>query len=154
HRRQSSFGVLRPGADPWSTALRATVLLRAVAMEPMRLTKDLMIVRAGPRSLHPTWLDHGKPRNWDLFICPYEEVPPPAGATGLLLSQVIPGSKWSALKVLLQKWQGWRDYRYVMLADEDLFATQDTWSRFFEKSAACGAKLAQPAFAEDAPYRH
>ncbi len=78
----------------------------------------------------------------------------PAGATGLLVSQVIPGTKWDGLKVLLQKWQGWRDYRYVMLADEDLFATQDTWSRFFEKCAACGAKLAQPAFAEDAPYRH
>jgi hypothetical protein len=126
-----------------------------MAMEPMRLTKDLTIVRAGPRSLHPTWLDPGKARNWDLFICPYEEVPPPpVGATGLLVSQVIPGTKWSGLKVLLQKWQGWRDYRYVMLADEDLFATQDTWSRFFEKCAACGAKLAQPAFAEDAPYRH
>jgi hypothetical protein len=55
-----------------------------MAMEPMRLTKDLMIVRAGPRSLHPTWLDPGKARNWDLFICPYEEVPPPpAGAAGL-----------------------------------------------------------------------
>jgi hypothetical protein len=127
-----------------------------MAMEPMRLTKDLMIVRAGPRSLHPTWLDPGKARNWDLFICPCEEVPPPppAGAAGLLVSQVIAGTKWGGLKVLLQKWQGWRDYRYVMLADEDLFATQDTWSRFFEKCAACHANLAQPAFAEDAPYRH
>jgi hypothetical protein len=138
----------------WRIVARHGHLAR-MAMEPMRLTKDLTIVRAGPRSLHPTWLDPGKARNWDLFICPYEEVPPPpAGATGLLVSQVIPGTKWDGLKVLLQKWQGWRDYRYVMLADEDLFATQDTWSRFFEKCTACGAKLAQPAFAEDAPYRH
>jgi hypothetical protein len=114
-----------------------------------------MIVRAGTRSLHPTWLDHGKARNWDLFICPYDEQPPPpAGATGLLVSQVIPGTKWEGLKALLHKWRGWRDYRYVMLADEDLVAPQDLWSRFFEKCAACGAKLAQPAFFEDAPYRH
>ncbi len=79
---------------------------------------------------------------------------PTRGTAGLLVSQVIPGTKWAGLKVLLQKWQGWRDYRYVMLPDEDLFATQDTWSRFFEKRAARSAKLAQPAFAEDAPYRH
>jgi hypothetical protein len=119
------------------------------------VTKDLIIVRAGARSLHSLWLDDGKARNWDLFVCPAEEVPSPqAGATGMLMSQVIPGSKWEGLKVLLQKWQGWRDYRYVMLADQDLVARQGTWSLFFEKCAAYAAKLAQPAFIEDAPYRH
>jgi hypothetical protein len=119
------------------------------------LTKDLIIVRAGTRSLHTAWLDPGKARNWDLFICPYEALPPPpAGVAGLLVTQAVPGTKWEGLKLLLHKWQGWREYRYVMLADEDLYAPQDTWSRFFERCAAGAAKLAQPAFAEDAPYRH
>jgi hypothetical protein len=123
--------------------------------EPIRLTKDLIIVRAGTRSLHTAWLDPGKARNWDLFICPSEALPPPpAGAAGLLVSQAVPGTKWEGLKLLLHKWQGWREYRYVMLADEDLYAPQNTWSRFFERCAAGAAKLAQPAFAEDAPYRH
>jgi hypothetical protein len=118
------------------------------------LTKDLIIVRAGAGSLHNTWLDRSTPRTWDLLICPYENIPPPPKGSGILVSEVITPLKWASIKILLEKWQGWREYRYVIVADDDLFAAQHTWSRFFELCAHYGAKLAQPALADGSHYGH
>jgi hypothetical protein len=117
------------------------------------LTKDLIIVRAGMRSLHNTWLDPNIPRTWDLLVSPYEEIPQTQG-TGVFVSEIIRPFKWAAVKLLLNKWQGWRDYRYVLLADDDLFARQETWSHFFDRCAHYGAKLAQPALTEDSFFSH
>lgn len=114
------------------------------------MTRDLIIVRAGPRSLHGTWLDADTRQSWDLFVCPYRELPAVVpNASRLILGEVIPGPKWTGLRTLLNGWQGWRDYRYIVLADDDLFALPGTWSRFFEKAATYGAKLAAPALADD-----
>jgi hypothetical protein len=116
------------------------------------LARDLIIVRAGKRSLHSTWLEADTPRNWDLLLCPYEEIPPqPAGA---LIYDVIPGEKFRGLAVLLKEWLGWRDYRYVMFADDDIYATQETWSLFFERCAKFGARHAQPALSETSFFSH
>jgi hypothetical protein len=120
------------------------------------LAKDLIIVRAGKRSLHHTWLDANTPRSWELLVCPYEEIgPQPAGVDGLLTSDIIDApAKFAGLKILLGSWQEWRDYRYVTLADDDLFASQQTWSRFFDYCAQFGASLAQPALTVDPPASH
>ena len=80
----------------------------------------MIIVRAGTGSLHRSWVDPQIPRTWDLFVCPYEDIPrPPKEANGWLSSDIIAGPKFTGLRVLLQEWQGWRDYRYVVLADDD-----------------------------------
>jgi hypothetical protein len=119
------------------------------------LARDLIIVRAGPRSLHPIWLDPGTPCPWDLFVCPYKELPPGvAGAAGVIVGDVIAGQKWTGLRTLLNRWQGWREYRYIILADDDLFALPATWSRFFERCAHHAAKLASPALAEESYFSH
>jgi hypothetical protein len=119
------------------------------------LIKDLIIVRAGRGSLHPTWLDRRSPRNWDLFVCPYEEIPAaPIDENDWLSSNVLAGAKFTGLKLLLNEWHDWRDYRFVVLADDDLFATQATWSRFFEHCEHFGAQLAQPALAEGSHIAH
>jgi GR25 family glycosyltransferase involved in LPS biosynthesis len=115
--------------------------------------KDLIIVRAGKRSVHNTWLDPSAARTWELLICPYEDIPAQQG-DGLLVSDVIAGSKWSALKILLEEWQGWGDYRYVLLADDDLIASQETWSQFFERCARYGSRLAQPALMSGFHFSH
>ena len=39
------------------------------------MTRDLVIARVGRNSLHRSWIDQGKPRNWDLFLCPFQEIP-------------------------------------------------------------------------------
>ncbi len=119
--------------------------------------RDLIIVRAGNTSLHPCWLDRGRSaRSWDLLICPYEELaakPSPSG--DVLVSNVIDApAKYKALTILLRSWRDWRKYRYVALADDDVFADQQTWSRFFERAGQFGAKLAQPALHESSYFTH
>jgi hypothetical protein len=119
--------------------------------------KDLIIVRAGNGSLHPCWLDrNNSARTWDLLVCPHEELASkPSPNAGVLVSSVIDApAKYIALKTLLGSWHDWRNYRYVVLADDDLFASQQTWSRFFERVAQIGAKLAQPALAESSHFSH
>src|SRR5688572_28573918 len=109
------------------------------------MSRDPIIVRAGPLSLHHTWRARGQVQAWDLFVCPYEELPiAVADEPYVILGEVIPGPKWIGLRALLNSWHGWHDYRYIVLADDDLFALPGTWSRFFEKAAAYGAKLAAP----------
>ncbi len=120
------------------------------------MTKDLIIVCAGKRSLHPTWLDRDTPRSWDLLISPYQDIPDPsAGIEGVLVAEVIRApAKIAGFKILLNDWQGWRDYRYILLVDDDLFAPQSTWSRFFERCAQFDAKLAQPGLMEGSFFSH
>ena len=39
------------------------------------MKRDLVVARAGPRSLHAGWLDPGRPRTWDLVVLTYQPVP-------------------------------------------------------------------------------
>ena len=61
------------------------------------------------------------------------------------MGEIIKGPKWTGLRELLKSWQGWQDYRYVMLADDDLLMTEKHVSAFFQKCATQHANLAQPA---------
>jgi hypothetical protein len=112
------------------------------------MTKDLVIFRAGARSLHSLWRDPTPDPSWDLYLCPYQAIPDAPPTPGVIVGEVIPGPKLSGVRTLLQNWSGWRDYRYIMIADDDLFMSQDAVSRFFAGCAALGAKLAQPALTE------
>lgn len=118
------------------------------------MTKDLVIFRAGARSLHPLWRDAGPEPPWDVYVCPYQPIPEAPPAPGVTVGEVIPGPKLSGLRTLLQTWSGWRDYRYVMLADDDLIMSQDRVSIFFANCAALDAKLAQPALTEQSYAGH
>lgn len=118
------------------------------------MDKDLIIVRAGPTSLHNTWLEADPTRSWDLYVCPYQELPAAADVSGVIRGDVIHGPKWTGLRTLLNEWEGWRSYRYIVLADDDLFAMPRTWSRFFETAAYCGAKLAAPALTPESVFSH
>ena len=117
------------------------------------MAKDLIIVRAGKRSLHHTWLDTSTARDWDLLVSPYEDLP--RQQSGIFLSDPIKASgKYLALAILMNEWQAWRNYRYVALIDDDIFASQQTWSRFFELCSQFGVKLAQPALSQDSFFSH
>lgn len=87
------------------------------------------------------------------MICPYEEIAP-IRAEHVMVSNTMPGLKWTGLKTLLAQWQDWRNYRYVLLPDDDLFATQEVWSRFFECCTRYGARLAQPALTQSSYFTH
>ena len=40
------------------------------------MARSLVIARVGRESLHRSWIDPGKPRDWDLYLCPFEEIGP------------------------------------------------------------------------------
>ena len=113
----------------------------------------LVIARTGAQSLHRCWLNAQQERNWDLYLCPYQEMPGPAAAD-TTVGEVIPGPKWTGLQQLLQHWQGWKDYDRIWLPDDDLFVAQATLNRMFELSVALDLDLCAPALHESSYYAH
>jgi hypothetical protein len=116
--------------------------------------KDLVIFRSGTKSLHSAWKSANSEAAFDVFICPYHELPDGAKGPGTLVGYIIKGPKWTGLRELLKTWHGWRDYRYIMLADDDLLMTEETVSKFFKNCAAQNANLAQPALIHESPSSH
>jgi hypothetical protein len=117
------------------------------------MSRDLVIARVGRNSLHRTWVDEGKPRDWDLYLCPFQEIPPQNGLD-CTVGEVMPGPKWHGLRTLLKGWDGWRDYDQIWLPDDDILASQDTISAMFEAAAALQFKLFSPALQENSHYGH
>jgi hypothetical protein len=117
------------------------------------MRKNLVLLRVGSGSLHSQWLDSTKSRNWDLRLVPFEAIPPQA-ARDVELGEVIPGPKWSGLRELLNGWDGWRQYDYIWMPDDDIAAGQDTIDRMFQVAAAIGLDLFAPALHPSSYYAH
>lgn len=119
----------------------------------MSRRRNLVIVRVGPTSLHPSWVDGDSERNWDLRLLPYRELDDPADERWTV-EDVVPGPKWSGLRTLLRGWEGWREYDYVWLPDDDIAASEDDISRMFDIAAGVGLDLFAPALHEDSHFAH
>ncbi|MBP2295790.1 hypothetical protein [Azospirillum rugosum] len=115
--------------------------------------KSLVVARVGRNSLHRFWVDPGKPRNWDLCLCPFQEIAPQTDLD-CTVTKVIPGPKWTGLRQLLNEWQGWRDYDYVWLPDDDILASQDSIGAMFDAARALDFQLFAPALHEASHYAH
>jgi hypothetical protein len=114
--------------------------------------KNLIIFRAGGKSLHHLWLSDNF--SYDIYLCPYKEIPQVDESEGIRVGSVIHGSKWSGLRELLNTWDGWKSYQYVMLADDDLFMSPKVPDAFFDLCINLNAKLAQPALTIESPTSH
>lgn len=117
------------------------------------MRQHLVIPRVGKRSLHPFWLDQTKERSWDLYLCPFQEItaPPDGECT---VGDVLPGPKWEGLRTLLNNWNGWRDYDYIWLPDDDIFTNQEDIDAMFRFGAALDFDLFAPALQENSYYAH
>ncbi len=92
--------------------------------------RNLVILRAGPDSLHAAWL-HGCPtdaRNWDLCLCTYDR-PPPDGPAEHRLH--VPGSKFEGLAAMLTAESFWLAYDHVWFPDDDLISDWRGINRLF-----------------------
>lgn len=117
--------------------------------------KNLIIVRAGKRSLHPHWVEPGSERSFDVLVSPYEEEASRGPEIeGVTYAEVMTEPKWHSLHKLLQQWRGWEEYDYIMLADDDVFARQDVFEAFFKLCRQSDASLAQPALSEYSYFSH
>jgi hypothetical protein len=117
------------------------------------VSRNLVLARVGAKSLHPAWMERGSDRNWDLRLVPFQEMPSQAGLD-CELGPVIPGPKWSGLRQALNEWDGWREYDYVWLPDDDILAGQQTINRMFDVAGAVGLDLFAPALHESSYYAH
>jgi hypothetical protein len=121
--------------------------------EEADVKRDLVIARVGPRSLHASWVDPGRPRTWDLMVLPYTPIPETPDLD-CIVADVVPGPKWSGLRTLLNSWDGWRSYDRIWLPDDDLLVTQDTITAMFAVSRQVGLDLFAPALHDASYYAH
>jgi hypothetical protein len=117
------------------------------------MAHNLVLVRAGRGSLHSSWIDRGRPRDWDIRLVPYQEVAPPQDGE-YTVGEVVPGPKWAGIREALKAWDGWRDYEYVWMPDDDIFASHDTVTRLFEVARRTKLDLFAPALHDASYFAH
>ena len=117
------------------------------------MKRSLVLARVGRNSLHRCWIDQGKPRDWDLYLCPFQDITAQADVD-CVVGEVILGPKWTGLGQLLSTWDGWREYDYIWLPDDDIFASQNTISEFFKAARSLQFQLCAPALHVGSYYAH
>jgi hypothetical protein len=117
------------------------------------MRRHLVIARVGNRSLHALWIDPSRERSWDLYLCPFQKLAAPSDFDGTV-GDVISGPKWTGLNTLLKSWNGWRDYEYIWLPDDDIFTNQDDIDALFHFGEALQFNLFAPALQENSYYAH
>lgn len=108
------------------------------------MRENLVLVRAGDRSLHPQWLSSDS-RNWDLALSYYGDFPDRyLGQYDFL--HCFKGSKWEGISdfvnnhlELIQK------YKYVWLPDDDILTNEINVNNFFITCRDLDFVIAQPA---------
>jgi hypothetical protein len=102
----------------------------------------LLFVRAGDKSLHPRLIAEDPRRNWDCCVSWY--VQPRQEA----LAEVYSQGGFNKLDGFLEFWRQHpqsRDYRYLMLIDDDVYLRPGELSRFFALCEHYHTYLSQPA---------
>ena len=117
------------------------------------MRRHLVIARVGRKSLHPFWQDPSRERSWDLYLCPFQDIPV-APDVDCITGEVLPGPKWTGLRTLLNTWDGWRDYEYIWLPDDDIFTNQNDIDAMFGFGEALQFDLFAPALQENSYYAH
>lgn len=114
---------------------------------------NLVVVRAGDRSLHEQWLKGGE-RNWDLVVSYFGDRPELFAQQDV---KVIPcrGSKWQGLISFLKGHPDiTRQYSRIWFPDDDLLLDTLTINRFFNLSEKYDLALSQPALTWNSFYSH
>lgn len=117
--------------------------------------RNLVIVRAGDRSLHDGWLGPlDRERSWDLVVSYFGNDP---GIHRRPDVQRIDGkgTKWAGLHALLAgDLVDWRAYDHIWLPDDDLAATPEAIERLFTLVDYHALHLAQPSLSHDSYISH
>jgi hypothetical protein len=124
--------------------------MAGVGRQPRR-SRNLVVVRAGDRSLHPQWIAAGR-RDFDLFVSYYGREPR-RYADDADYYEVRRGPKWPCLAGLLREHAAVVEgYDCVWFPDDDLAADGPTIDRMFAYFHAHRLNLAQPALTHDSYY--
>jgi len=115
--------------------------------------ENLIILRAGNKSLHPEWFKCSAAQEFDLVLSYFGDDEPPT--VGNPLVHRVKGSKWEGIVSTLDFLGDRIDaYRYLWLPDDDLLLTVDDINRFFRACKQRNLDLAQPSLTWDSYYSH
>lgn len=113
--------------------------------------ENLVIVRAGDKSLHPQWISSAD-RNWDIVVSYYGD-----HSTRYLgqydYLHLCKGPKWQGIADYLDQHRAILSaYQYVWLPDDDLLTDTETINRFFDTCKKLDLTLAQPSLTSYSHY--
>ena len=105
--------------------------------------KNLVLVRAGDRSLHPQWISND--RNWDLVVSYYGDFPE-RYTDQYDIFHSFKGSKWEGVvNFISNNYDHIKDYDYIWIPDDDLFCNSEIINNFFDLCKLFNFTIAQPA---------
>ncbi len=112
----------------------------------------VVIVRAGEKSLHTSWL-HGGERNWDLVVSWYgDRTYEPVSDERVLVQK---GAKWDVLAQHYAADPGLLEaYDYHLLIDDDIATDCETLNRLFLLTEQHRLEISQPALTPDSHFSH
>ncbi|NVO57713.1 hypothetical protein HW561_18095 [Rhodobacteraceae bacterium B1Z28] len=119
------------------------------------MKKNLVVVRAGSKSLHHRWQEIGyEDRNYDLLVSyfsddAYARFVPEPGVEAVL----VKGGKWDGLFGTLSD-RDLSQYDYFWLPDDDLDISASDVNALFESMLVYGLRIAQPSLTLDSYFSH
>lgn len=114
--------------------------------------RNLVIVRAGDKSLHEGWL--APQRGFDMVVSYFGDDPARWRQPGVRRIDGK-GSKWVGLHALLTSGElDWRAYDRIWLPDDDLACTPQAVEHLFAHAQVHGFALAQPSLSKDSYISH
>lgn len=117
---------------------------------------NLVVVRAGERSLHPGWLNRPyETRTFDLLVSYFSETAyarhrEEPGVSAVLVT----GGKWDGLFKTLMSLPELGHYDYVWLPDDDIASDGETIDRMFDLARIYELSICQPALTRDSYFSH
>jgi Protein of unknown function (DUF707) len=120
----------------------------------MMTRRNLVVVRAGDKSLHPYWLRGDGGRNWDLVVSYFGD-DPGVYRDGDAVRIDAKGPKWLGLHALFEQHPELvKNYDYIFLPDDDLMMAKAEISRLFDICRAYGLEAAHPALTWNSHFSH
>ena len=118
--------------------------------------RNLVVVRAGGKSLHPGWLDEPHAaRSWDLLVSYFSEEAfaahkPQPGVAAVL----VKGGKWNGLFQTLSALPGLEDHTHIWLPDDDIATSGAAINAMFAEAEAHDLAVCQPSLTRNSYYSH
>lgn len=119
--------------------------------------RNLVIVRAGPSSLHNQWLDLPyERRDFDIIVSYFDETAfschkAQAGVSAFF----VKGGKWDGLyKTILNSGNLLETYDYFWLPDDDIACTGTDVNKIFRNMADQNIRVGQPSLTLDSYFTH
>jgi hypothetical protein len=121
-------------------------------MSMRQARRNLVVVRAGPSSLHRSWIGEEQERTFDVLVSYFDEQAFKADRS-TIAKVFVPGGKWDGLHKTLRAIH-LEAYDFVWLPDDDIDARPQDVDRMFALACRHNLAVCQPALTLDSYFSH